>query len=79
MSAKINNVNSHTVCELLSKIREKHIDEIPVTIVLDNASYQRCSFVAECSEKLKIELLFLPSYSPNWNIIERLWKWLKRD
>ena len=28
---------------------------------------------------LKIELLFLPSYSPNLNIIERLWKWIKND
>ena len=26
-----------------------------------------------------IELLFLPSYSPNLNIIERLWKWTKKD
>ncbi|MDR2775866.1 MAG: transposase [Tannerella sp.] len=23
--------------------------------------------------------MFLPSYSPNLNIIERLWKWTKKD
>ncbi|MDR1584132.1 MAG: transposase [Prevotellaceae bacterium] len=33
---------------------------------------------AICSEKLNIELLLLPSYSPNLNIMERLWKWKKR-
>ena len=29
--------------------------------------------------ELNIELLFLPSYSPNLNIIERYWRWLKKD
>jgi len=28
---------------------------------------------------LNIELLFLPSYSPNLNLIERYWKWLRKD
>ncbi|KAA6322550.1 hypothetical protein EZS27_027918 [termite gut metagenome] len=31
------------------------------------------------AKSLGIELLFLPSYSPNLNIIERLWKWTKKD
>ena len=31
------------------------------------------------AEELGIELLFRPSYSPNLNIIERLWKWTKKD
>jgi transposase len=46
---------------------------------MDNAKYQRCELVKNLAEKLKIELLFLPSYSPNLNIIERLWKWVKKD
>jgi transposase len=45
----------------------------------DNAGYQRCAYVMERAKELKIELLFLPSYSPNLNIIERLWKWTKKD
>jgi transposase len=47
--------------------------------VLDNARYQHCAYVIERAKELKIELLFLPSYSPNLNIIERLWKWTKKD
>jgi len=72
-------INALTVCELLKKIRESHVDSNPITIVLDNARYQRCSYVTEFAKEQKIELLFLPSYSPNLNIIERFWKWLKKD
>jgi transposase len=46
---------------------------------MDNAKYQRCAIVMELAKKLDIELLFLPSYSPNLNLIERLWKWVKKD
>ena len=72
-------INSNTICELLIEIRKINIDKIPVTLILDNARYQRCQLVMELADKLKIELLFLPSYSPNLNLIERLWKWVKKD
>jgi transposase len=72
-------INANVICELLLEIRKTHIGEIPVTLVMDNAKYQRCSVVMELAEKLKIELLFLPAYSPNLNLIERLWKWVKKD
>lgn len=32
----------------------------------------------ELAEQLKIELLSLPPYSPNLNLIERLWKLVKK-
>ena len=71
------NINSHSVVALLEKVRDKH-PETEVTLVMDNASYQRCYFVRDHAERLGIELLFLPSYSPNLNLIERLWKLTKR-
>jgi transposase len=40
--------------------------------------YQNCKLVKELAENLGIELLFLPTYSPNLNLIERLWKWVKK-
>lgn len=70
-------INAESVCELLIKISHENAG-LPITIVLDNARYQKCLIVKELSEKLKIELLYLPSYSPNLNIIERLWKFIKR-
>jgi len=72
-------INSNTICEMLIEIRKINIGKIPVTLILDNARYQRCQLVMELAAKLKIELLFLPSYSPNLNLIERLWKWVKKD
>lgn len=65
------------VCELLHLIRTKTIGNI--TLVLDNARYQRCKIVMALAEELRIELLFLPPYSPNLNLIERVWKFTKKQ
>jgi transposase len=46
---------------------------------LDNAKYQRCSAVSEAAKRLNIELIFLPTYSPNLNLIERVWKLVKSE
>lgn len=70
-------INSDSVCELLVKIAVASTG-LPVTVVLDNARYQRCKKVQEYAAGLGIELLFLPPYSPNLNLIERLWKFIKR-
>jgi len=70
-------VNTETMCELLRKIAALGLSG-PITLVLDNARYQRNAVVQSLAESLGIELLFLPSYSPNLNLIERLWKFIKR-
>jgi transposase len=70
-------VNTVTMCELLRKIAALGLTG-PITLVLDNARYQRNAVVKGLAEELGIELLFLPSYSPNLNLIERLWKFIKR-
>lgn len=70
-------VNTETMCELLRKIAALGLTG-PITLVLDNARYQRNALVQSLAESLGIELLFLPSYSPNLNLIERLWKFIKR-
>jgi len=67
------------VCEMLVKIALKRTAEVPITIILDNARYQRCKVVTEKAAELGIELLFLPPYSPNLNLIERLWKFVKKQ
>jgi transposase len=71
-------VTATTVGELLYKIAASGITT-PITLVLDNARYQHCRLVQDLAESLKIELLFLPSYSPNLNLIERLWKFTKKQ
>ena len=71
-------VNSETACELLWKIAAQSVGR-PVTLVLDNARYQYCQVVLDLAQELGIELLYLPSYSPNLNLIERLWKFVKKN
>ena len=70
-------INSKSVCELLRKISALG-SAVPVTLVMDNARYQRCALVQATAKALHIELLFLPPYSPNLNLIERLWKFTKK-
>lgn len=70
-------INSLSVARLMCKIAVEFAG-VPITLVMDNVRYQRCRFVMDLAKALGIELLFLPSYSPNLNLIERLWKFVKK-
>jgi transposase len=72
-------INACSVCELLHLIRSASCSCIPITLVMDNAKFQRCNLVMKLADELNIELLFLPSYSPDLNLIERLWNRVKKD
>jgi transposase len=69
-------ITSTQVVALLEKIAEKYIGK-PIAIVLDNARYQKCALVIDKAIELGIQLLYLPTYSPNLNLIERVWKFVK--
>jgi len=71
-------INSDTLVELLTTIKRLHPDTA-ITLVMDNARYQRCAKVMDKAKALGIDLLFLPPYSPNLNLIERLWKFTKKQ
>ncbi len=71
-------VNTGTMCELLRRIAAQKLAG-PVALVLDNARYQRNKAVTALAAELGIRLMFLPSYSPNLNLIERLWGFAKRQ
>jgi transposase len=71
-------INAASVAELLYKIRSAFPDDL-ITLVLDNARYQHCRVIIDLAASLNIELLFLPPYSPNLNLIERLWKFVKKE
>ena len=74
-----NYINAESVCLLLRAVADAAVPGVPITLVLDNARYQKCALVAGLALQLKIELLYLPSYSPNLNLIERVWKFVKAD
>jgi transposase len=71
-------ITASSVCELRRQVA-RTAGACPVTLVPDNARYQRCRMGEDLAGQLGLELLFLPSYSPNLNLIERLWKFTKKE
>ena len=71
-------INADTVVQLLERIAKQYAAK-PIHIVLDNARYQHCELVKSTALNLQIDLVFLPPYSPNLNLIERLWKFVKAE
>jgi transposase len=52
---------------------------VRITSVLDNARYQRGALVQSLAQRVGMEWLFLPAYSPNLNLLERFWKFGKKQ
>jgi transposase len=71
-------INAESVCALLRAVAEASVGS-PITLVLDNARYQKCALVQTLAASLGIELLYLPSYSPDLNLIERLWRFVRKE
>jgi len=71
-------ITAESICILLDKLSNLKLG-LPITLFLDNARYQRCALVIGKAASLDIELCFLPAYSPNLNLIERLWKFVKKQ
>ena len=69
-------ITAAEVCEMLWKVAAEYAGK-PIHIVLDNARYQKCDVVTNLAQELGIELHYIPPYSPNLNLIERLWKHVK--
>lgn len=69
--------DAELVCRLLRKVRAANPRK-RLLVVLDNARYQRAHVVQALARQLRIQLLFLPPYSPNLNLIERFWKFLRK-
>ncbi len=72
------NCCSEVIEVFLEEIRKQYKDATTICLVLDNARYQRAYEVREKAKELNIDLLFLPPYCPNLNLIERLWKHFKK-
>mgnify|MGYP002067289156 FL=1 len=70
-------INAWSVAELFQKLRALHPGE-KITFILDNARYQKCQVAIAAANMLDIKLLYLPPYSPNLNLIERVWKFVRK-
>ena len=72
-------INSKSVCKLLKNLYIEYSPcGIPISVIMDNAKYQKCKLVRRYARILNIELVYIPSYSPQLNLIERYWKFVKK-
>lgn len=71
-------LTAESLCALLKKLAALNLGK-PITIFLDHARYQKCALVKATAARLNIELCYLPAYSPNLNLIERVWKFVKKQ
>ena len=71
-------VDKKVTMEVLKNIREAYNDDKEIIIIMDNAKYNRAYIVQDTAKQLNITIKFLPPYSPNLNLIERVWKFLKK-
>ena len=69
-------MNAETLRQLIDKIRATHPEAGRIILILDNARYNHANLVRNHLLNTNVELLFLPTYSPNLNLIERLWRFL---
>jgi len=70
-------LNAVATMSFLRKLEEGYPIKAKIHLFCDNARYYRNKAVTHYLETSKIQLHFLPPYSPNLNPIERLWKWMK--
>jgi transposase len=79
------NLNAQSVIELFELMRARHPETTYFRIYLDNARYQHAKVLKAWVEQTRQEhgvvfdLKYLPAYSPNLNLIERLWKFLRKE
>lgn len=71
------NVKGETLQKLIDKIRERHPEAKRIILILDNARYNHAKIVRAHIAQTNVELIHLPAYSPNLNLIERLWRFFK--
>jgi transposase len=72
-------LNAETTIEFFQMIEKKNQKAKNIYLILDNAGYYKGDKIREFLKHSRIKLLYLPPYAPNLNLIERLWKFFKKQ
>ena len=72
-------INGEATIDLCKAIEEYYPKAGTIYIICDNARYYRSKEVSRFLETSRIELVFLPPYAPNLNLIERYWRYFKKE
>ena len=73
------NCSAEVIEAFLEEVKKQYNKAKTICIILDNARYQRSNLVQTTAKFFNIDLLYLPPYSPNLNLIERLWRFFKKE
>lgn len=71
-------INAQTTIRFFEKVEAYYADKAAIYAIVDNATYYRNKDIKKYLEHSRIVLIFLPPYSPNLNLIERLWKFMRK-
>jgi len=72
-------VNTDSTIQLFEILDQKYSSAKEIILILDNVKYHYSKAVQEhLKDYPRIKMAFLPSYSPNLNLIERLWRFFKK-
>jgi len=74
-----NNINTDSTISLFEYLIILYPLATTIYVILDNAKYHYSNEVKEWVKNSKIKLIFLPVYSPELNLIERLWRVFKKN
>lgn len=72
------NCSAEVIEAFLEEVKCQYNQASTICIILDNARYQRSNAVQQKAKCLNIDLIYLPPYSPNLNLIEQLWRYFKK-
>ena len=73
------NCSAEVIEAFLEEVKIQYSYAKTICIILDNARYQRSNIVQSTAKFFNIDLIYLPPYSPNLNLIERLWRYFKKE
>jgi transposase len=72
-------IDAVSTMALFDQLQEANPSAPRIIVICDNARYYKCKAVAEYLTTSRIQLDPLPAYSPNLNLIERFWKFFKKQ
>lgn len=79
MGETVFDINSESAEDFFKKISENNPQASKIKVFTDNAGYFKKMVKDGLITDKRIEIKWLPTYSPNLNLIERLWKFMKKQ
>ena len=71
-------VNTYSILHVLLDLQKAYPKARHIYVILDNARYNHAKLLKRAFDKTPVKFVFLPPYSPNLNLIERLWRFFHK-